>query len=122
MRKGHPPKLGAVAALVLLVDVVIPGWVPFRSWTVAADAVGMLAAHDQLLEYAADGADTFVGGHLTRLGDRGDVETTRSYLRDVLDTTASVMGSTRVQDVIAEFTEAPGRPSGQRVPRRRHLV
>ena len=45
----------------LLVDVVVPGWVPFRSFTVATDVAGLLQAHDQLLEYATDNnVDTVV--------------------------------------------------------------
>jgi hypothetical protein len=51
----------------MLVDVVFPGWVPFAYLGLAEDVFGYVQAHDIALNY---NFDTFVGGHLTRLGTR----------------------------------------------------
>ncbi len=88
---------------IALVDVVIPGWVPFRSLTVATDVPGYLLAHDQLLEYDVD---TVVGGHLTRLGTPEDVVTNRAYLRDLFDLTARAMANISIASVKAKLGAA----------------
>lgn len=65
---------------LMWVDVVFPGWVPFKSLALAKDVPGMVAAHDAALRFPFE---TFVGGHLTRLGTRSDVETAKEYIGDV---------------------------------------
>jgi RimJ/RimL family protein N-acetyltransferase/glyoxylase-like metal-dependent hydrolase (beta-lactamase superfamily II) len=72
----HLPRL----RILMLVDVVVPGWVPFTRLGVAGDVPGFLAAHDQALGYDFD---TLVAGHLTRLGTREDVAVQRQYVLDV---------------------------------------
>ena len=54
----------------MLVDVIFPGWVPFKDMALAKSVSGFIKAHDHVLAYDFD---TFVGGHLTRLGNRKDV-------------------------------------------------
>ncbi len=57
--------------VLMVVDIVFPGWVPFQDLALAEDVPGYVAAHDEILTYDFE---TFVGGHLTRLGTREDVE------------------------------------------------
>ncbi len=66
--------------VLMVVDIVIPGWVPFADLNIAEDVPGFVAAHDTILGYDFD---TFVGGHLTRLGTREDVETSQAFVLDV---------------------------------------
>lgn len=66
--------------VLMLADVVFPGWVPFKSLAVSSDIPGWIRAHDQALSFPFD---TFIGGHLTRLGTRRDVEVQRAYMRDL---------------------------------------
>jgi glyoxylase-like metal-dependent hydrolase (beta-lactamase superfamily II) len=66
--------------VLMVVDIVFPGWVPFTDLALAKDIPGFIAAHDQILAYDFD---TFIGGHLTRLGTRQDVETAKAYALDV---------------------------------------
>jgi glyoxylase-like metal-dependent hydrolase (beta-lactamase superfamily II) len=66
--------------ILMLVDVVYPGWVPFKSFGEAKDVGRYIEAHDQILEYDFE---HFVGGHLTRLGTRRDVEIAKEYVLDV---------------------------------------
>ena len=66
--------------VLMLVDVIFPGWVPFKDLAMAQDVPEFLAAHDKVLEYDFD---TFVGGHLTRLGIPEDVEIQKEYFQDI---------------------------------------
>jgi glyoxylase-like metal-dependent hydrolase (beta-lactamase superfamily II) len=71
--------------VLMLVDVIFPAWSPFPRFALAEDIPGFFAAHDQALGYDFD---TFIGGHLTRLGTRGDIELQQEYVRDVQDNAA----------------------------------
>ncbi len=66
--------------VLMLVDVVFPGWSPFKDLAVAEDVPAYVKAHDDILSFDFD---TFIGGHLTRLGTRQDVETQREYVLDM---------------------------------------
>ncbi|RFU81806.1 beta-lactamase domain-containing [Trichoderma arundinaceum] len=66
--------------VLMLVDVVFPGWAPFAYLGEAEDVPGFIHAHDQILEYDFD---HFVGGHLTRSGVRADVVAQREYINDL---------------------------------------
>lgn len=74
--------------VLMLVDVIFPGWVPFAELALAEDIPGYFEAHDQVLSYDFD---TFIGGHLTRLGTREDVETARQYVLDVQANAAAAL-------------------------------
>lgn len=65
---------------LMVVDVVFPGWVPFKDLAMAENVSTFLSAHDKILQYDFD---TFVGGHVTRLGTRQDVEIQKEYLNDI---------------------------------------
>ncbi len=67
--------------VLMVVDVVFPGWSPFKDLAVSEDVPGYLAAHDQILEYDFD---VYIGGHLGRYGTREDVETQREYFTDIV--------------------------------------
>lgn len=66
--------------VLMVVDVVFPGWIPFENLAQSSDIPGWLDAHDRILEYSFD---TFVGGHLARLGNRDDVLVQQEYLADL---------------------------------------
>ena len=66
--------------VLMLVDVIFPGWTPFKDLAMAQDVPAFLAAHDKVLEYEFD---TFVGGHLTRLGTFEDVQVQKEYFSDI---------------------------------------
>jgi glyoxylase-like metal-dependent hydrolase (beta-lactamase superfamily II) len=69
--------------ILMNVDVVFPGWVPFSSIAMASNLHGFLRGHDVILGYDFG---TFVPGHLSRLGTRDDVEIQRAYFQDLVDT------------------------------------
>jgi glyoxylase-like metal-dependent hydrolase (beta-lactamase superfamily II) len=65
---------------LMIVDVFYPGWVPFVGLGLCRDIPGFLDHHDYALEYDFD---TLIGGHLTRLGTRQDVQLQREYVHDL---------------------------------------
>lgn len=74
--------------VLMLVDVVFPGWVPFKDLALAKDVPAFIDAHDDVLGFEFD---TFVGGHVTRLGTRRDVENAREYVHDLRDSAARAL-------------------------------
>jgi glyoxylase-like metal-dependent hydrolase (beta-lactamase superfamily II) len=69
---------------LMVVDVIFPGWAPFKNFAVSQDIPGWIAAHDIALRYPWT---TLVAGHLGRLGHRADGELQRLYITD-LDTSS----------------------------------
>ena len=67
--------------VLMLVDIVYPGWAPFTDLAYAESVDGFLEAHDIILEYDFN---HFIGGHQNRSGTRADVEIQKQYLADVV--------------------------------------
>ncbi len=82
--------------VLMLVDIVFPGWVPFMELAIARDVVGFVEAHDIALGY---NFDTFVGGHLTRLGTRQDVEIQKAFVSDLMRAAGRANGAVSFADV-----------------------
>ncbi len=82
--------------VLMLVDIVFPGWVPFKELAITTDVAGFVEAHDVALGYDFD---TFVGGHLTRLGTRQDVETQKSFVLDLIAAAGRANGAVTFADV-----------------------
>ena len=55
----------------MLVDIIYPGWMPYKNLGVSVDIPGLVAAHRHALSYPFE---TLVAGHVTRPGTRTDVE------------------------------------------------
>jgi glyoxylase-like metal-dependent hydrolase (beta-lactamase superfamily II) len=85
---------------LMLVDVVFPGWVPFVYLAISSDVAGFIKSHDIALNNYD--FDTFVGGHLTRLGTQDDVKTQQEFVNDLEK--AAVKANTEVQfaDIAAQ--------------------
>lgn len=66
--------------VLLKIDIVFPGWTPFKGLAVAEDTVGYLKAHDVILSYDFD---KLVSGHWDKLATRQDVEVQKQYLQDI---------------------------------------
>jgi glyoxylase-like metal-dependent hydrolase (beta-lactamase superfamily II) len=82
--------------VLMLVDVVFPGWVPFRNLAVANDVHEFIGAHDLLLSYDFD---VMVCGHLTRYGTRADVETQREYVHQLRSASKAALASVSIEDI-----------------------
>ncbi|GJH14176.1 MBL fold metallo-hydrolase [Caballeronia novacaledonica] len=82
--------------VLMLVDVIFPGWVPFRNLAVANDVHEYLRAHDLVLTYDFD---VMVCGHLTRHGTRADVETQREYVQQLRTASRKALATVRIEEV-----------------------
>jgi glyoxylase-like metal-dependent hydrolase (beta-lactamase superfamily II) len=67
---------------LMLVDVNLPGWVPFQSFNLNEDIPGSIAAPAKALGYPWK---HYIGGHMGRLGTRGDMAVYQQYLADIVD-------------------------------------
>jgi glyoxylase-like metal-dependent hydrolase (beta-lactamase superfamily II) len=70
----------AAHKVLMLVDVIFPGWAPYAYLGQAEDVPGYIKAHYQALEYDFE---HFVAGHLTRSGNRTDVENSLAYVLEL---------------------------------------
>jgi glyoxylase-like metal-dependent hydrolase (beta-lactamase superfamily II) len=68
--------------VLMLIDIVFPGWVPFRNLQASQDIPGWIGAHEQALTYDFQ---ALIGGHFARLGTRQDVTIQREYVKDLFD-------------------------------------
>jgi glyoxylase-like metal-dependent hydrolase (beta-lactamase superfamily II) len=67
---------------LMLVDVNLPGWVPFNSFNLNEDVPASIAAPAKSLTYPWK---HFIGGHMGRLGTRQDMVVYQQYLNDLVD-------------------------------------
>jgi glyoxylase-like metal-dependent hydrolase (beta-lactamase superfamily II) len=67
--------------VLMLVDIIFPGWIPFPYLAIAKDTAGFIEAHDIALNNYD--FDTIVAGHLTRLGTKADVGVQREFVMDL---------------------------------------
>ena len=86
--------------VLLLIDVIFPGWVPFAYLALAEDATGFIEAHDIALNNYA--FDTFVGGHLTRLGTAEDIAIQKEFVSDLQDAAAKANNEVLFSDIAME--------------------
>jgi hypothetical protein len=55
---------------LMLVDIVLPGWVPFSNFNLSEDVPASIAVPAKALSYPWK---HYIGGHMGRLGTRDDV-------------------------------------------------
>ena len=96
---GHEPGnifIHAPAQRVLMVvDVVFPGWMPWRRFALAQDIPGYFA---QVEEIRKLDWDTFVGGHVARTGTHADVDVQAEFNHDVKQAAAKALAATTPGD------------------------
>jgi glyoxylase-like metal-dependent hydrolase (beta-lactamase superfamily II) len=63
-----------------VVDVVVPGWVPYRNLEWSQEIPRWIKANEQVMHYPWT---AFIGGHTGRLGTRADAELQMDYLDDL---------------------------------------
>jgi glyoxylase-like metal-dependent hydrolase (beta-lactamase superfamily II) len=68
--------------VLMLVDVIYPGWMAYKNLGIAEDVPGYIQAHYDALTYDFD---TLVAGHVDRLGTRQDVQTSLDFVNDLKD-------------------------------------
>jgi glyoxylase-like metal-dependent hydrolase (beta-lactamase superfamily II) len=65
---------------LMLVDIVNPGWAPVYQSNLTEDVQGYIAAPETALTYPWK---HFIGGHMGRLGTRGDIAVHQQYMADI---------------------------------------
>ncbi|HEU4507420.1 MAG TPA: MBL fold metallo-hydrolase [Pyrinomonadaceae bacterium] len=81
-----------VQRVLMVVDIVFPGWMPWRRFALAQDIRGYFA---QVEEIRKMDWDTFVGGHVARTGTRADVDLQAEFNRDIKQAAATALGNTK---------------------------
>jgi glyoxylase-like metal-dependent hydrolase (beta-lactamase superfamily II) len=76
---------------LMVVDVVFPGWMPWRRLALAQDIPGYF---DQVDKIRNMDFDTFVGGHVQRTGTKADVQTQYEFLQDLKAAAGKALQST----------------------------
>jgi len=76
--------------VLMLVDVVYPGFMPYKNLGIAEDVQGYLEAHRQALAYDFD---VLVAGHVNRLGTRTDVEVSAGFAEDLRNVAAAELAA-----------------------------
>jgi glyoxylase-like metal-dependent hydrolase (beta-lactamase superfamily II) len=66
--------------VLMLVDVIYPGFMPYKNLGIAEDVQGYVEGHRQALAYDFD---VLVAGHVNRLGSRADVEVSAEFVEDL---------------------------------------
>ena len=80
---------------LMLVDVVYPGYMPYKNLGIAEDIAGYVEVQKKALEYDFS---TLVAGHVTRLGTRSDVELSLKFVNDLHKTSVSALNSLSLAD------------------------
>jgi glyoxylase-like metal-dependent hydrolase (beta-lactamase superfamily II) len=93
---GHVPGNIFISApaqrTLMVVDVVFPGWMPWRRFAVAQDVQGSIA---QVEEIRKLDWETFVGGHVERTGTHADVDLQAEFYGDLKKAAGDALGSTQ---------------------------
>jgi hypothetical protein len=83
----------------MLVDINLPGWVPFNGFNLNEDVPGSIAASAKALAYPWR---HHVGGHMGRLGTRDDMAVYQQYVDDIVE---GVKNATATVDPTPFFTK-----------------
>jgi len=78
--------------VLMVVDVVFPGWMPWRRFAVAQDIPAYFA---QVEEIRKMDWDTLVGGHVARTGTHRDVDVQSEFMQDVKLAAATALATTK---------------------------
>ena len=77
--------------VLMVVDVVFPGWMPWRRFALAQDIPAYFA---QTEEIGKMNWETFVGGHVARTGTHADVDMQIEFNRDVKQAAKTALAAT----------------------------
>lgn len=78
---------------LMVVDIVFPGWMPWRRFAVAQDVEGFFS---QVEDIRRIDFDTLVSGHVARTGTKADVELQLEFMNDLKTTVADALKTTKL--------------------------
>jgi glyoxylase-like metal-dependent hydrolase (beta-lactamase superfamily II) len=83
--------------VLMVVDIVFPGWMPWRRLALAQDIRGVFR---QLEEIKLIDFDKLVGGHVSRWGTKADVQVQLDFMNDLRSAAATALKTTKFTDEI----------------------
>jgi glyoxylase-like metal-dependent hydrolase (beta-lactamase superfamily II) len=83
--------------VLMLVDIIVPGWVPYAQLSLTTNVPAYIAAHDQVLAYDFT---HYVGGHPGRSGNRTDVERQKEYVNDLFHNCQDALGQIQTNNSV----------------------
>jgi glyoxylase-like metal-dependent hydrolase (beta-lactamase superfamily II) len=93
---GHEPGNIFIYApkqkVLMVVDTVFPGWMPWRRLALAQDIRGLFRQLDEIL---AIDFTKLVGGHVARWGTKEDVEVQLAFMTDLKSAAATALKTTK---------------------------
>jgi glyoxylase-like metal-dependent hydrolase (beta-lactamase superfamily II) len=98
------------AKFLMAIDSVTPGYAPFQGFDLTTNFHQYLKVFDKLLAYDFD---SFVGGHLTSIGTRRDVEIAKEYTLDVYNTVKRIHNHMDQAAVVAKAVKTIGTDDNQ---------
>ena len=93
------------AKFLMAIDCVTAGYAPFQGFDITTNFHQYMKVFDELLAYDFD---IFVGGHLTSIGTRQDVEITKEFTLDVYNTVKRVHNNLDQAAVASEAAKTIG--------------
>lgn len=96
---GNISVLAPEQGVLMMVDVVWPGWVPFVELGQAEHVPGYVDAFDEILAFDFD---VFVGGHVGRYGTRQDVEDVHAYVLELREHAGAALGAVSFDEIAQE--------------------
>jgi glyoxylase-like metal-dependent hydrolase (beta-lactamase superfamily II) len=83
--------------VLMVIDTVFPGWMPWRRFAVAQDVFEAFARVEDVRNMDWD---TVVGGHVTRVGTHADVELQSEFYRDIKQAAATALATTKIGETL----------------------
>ena len=93
------------ADTLMVIDVLAPGYVPFKGLDLTTNVHGYRKIFDTILSYDFD---IILTGHLTRLGNRKDVEVAKAYVEDLYQTVKRIHNGADVFASMSNTAKAVG--------------
>jgi glyoxylase-like metal-dependent hydrolase (beta-lactamase superfamily II) len=98
---GHAPGNIFIYApkqrVLMVIDTVFPGWMPWRRFAVSQDVFDEFARVEDVRKMDWD---TVVGGHVTRVGTHADVELQAEFYRDIKQAAATALATTKIGETL----------------------
>ena len=89
---------------LMLIDIVNPGWVPVFQSNLTEDIPGYLEMPANALAYSWK---HFIGGHLTRLGNRDDIALHQQYMADIAESSRKALDAADFSPYIEKYPDNP---------------
>jgi glyoxylase-like metal-dependent hydrolase (beta-lactamase superfamily II) len=77
---------------LMVVDVIFPGWMPWRAFALAQDIPGYFAQVEEIKQMKWD---TLVSGHVERTGTHADVEVQLEFMNDLRNAAREALKTTK---------------------------